>query len=75
MVVRELPPQQPPAELLTCPVTPQGLPETGGAVIPSDWRAAIVRLARSRGAVTDQLTRLIQWHTGTPCPGAASNGD
>lgn len=67
VVVRELPPQEPPAELLACPVAPQGLPETGGAVIPADWRAAIVRLARSRGAMADQLGRLIQWHTGRAC--------
>lgn len=70
VVVREVPAPRPPAELLRCPTAPAGLPETGGAVIPADWRAAIVRLARSRGELADQLARLITFHSGEPCPGA-----
>lgn len=58
----------PPAELTRCPVAPVGLPTTGEAVIPPAWRAGIVRLARSHGALIDQLNRLIAWNTGEPCP-------
>ncbi len=69
MVVRTVR-ETPPAELLRCPVAPLGLPATGEALIPSDWRAAIGRLSRSRGEIADQLSRLIQFHTGAPCPTA-----
>jgi len=60
----------PPAELTRCPTLPVGLPTTGEAVITAEWRAGIIRLARSHGAMFDQLTRLIAWNTGTTCPGA-----
>lgn len=66
VIVREVK-VEPPAELLRCPVAPLGLPNTGSAVIPQDWRAAIIRLAKSRGEVADQLGRLIAWHTGESC--------
>ncbi len=59
--------ETPPAELLRCPVAPVGLPATGEALIPSDWRAAITRLSRSRGEIADHLGRLIAWHTGREC--------
>lgn len=60
--------ETPPAELLRCPAPVQGLPTQGGASIPSDWRAGIRRLAQSRGDLFDQVSRLIQFHTGDPCP-------
>lgn len=63
--------ETPPAELTRCPVPPRGLPRTGEAVIPNDWRAGIGRLAASHGDMLDQLQRLIAWNTGTPCPRAA----
>lgn len=59
--------ETPPAELTRCPVAPAGLPTTGEAVIPPDWRAGIVRLARSHGSLMDQLNRLIAWQTGQDC--------
>lgn len=71
MVVRTVK-ETPPAELLRCPVAPVGLPAQGEAEIPPAWRAAIIRLAKSRTEVADQLVRLIQFHTGRECP---SNGD
>jgi len=60
--------ETPPAELTRCPVLPAGLPTEGQALIPAPWRAGISRLARSHGALLDQLNRLIAWQTGTPCP-------
>lgn len=33
----------------------------------STWRAAIIRLAKSRAEVADQLERLIAWHDGEGC--------
>lgn len=62
--------ETPPAELLRCPAPVAGLPTEGGALIPADWRAGIRRLAKSRGDLFDQVSRLIQFHTGEPCPGA-----
>lgn len=62
--------ETPPSELLRCPLPVGGLPTEGGASIPADWRAGIRRLARSRGDLFDQVSRLIQFHTGEPCPGA-----
>ncbi|WP_338577802.1 hypothetical protein V8J38_02790 [Brevundimonas olei] len=59
--------ETPPAELLRCPAVPLGLPSTGEALIPADWRSAITRLSRSRGEVAGQLARLIAWHTGREC--------
>lgn len=60
--------ETPPAVLLECPTPPRGLPETGEATIPADWRAGIIRLAKYAGDTADQLGRLIQWHTGEACP-------
>lgn len=60
--------ETPPAELLRCPAAVPGLPTEGGASIPADWRAGIRRLAKSRGDLFDQLSRLIQFHTGEACP-------
>lgn len=60
--------ETPPAELLRCPAAVPGLPTDGGAMIPADWRAGIRRLAKSRGDLFDQLSRLIQFHTGEACP-------
>lgn len=57
----------PPAELLRCPVAPVGLPAQGEAAIPPPWRAAIIRLAKSRAEVADQLARLVEWQTGKSC--------
>ena len=62
--------ETPPAELLRCPVATPGLPTDGGAMIPADWRAGIRRLAKSRGDLFDQVSRLIQFHTGEACPTA-----
>jgi hypothetical protein len=64
--------ETPPAELLRCPAAVSGLPTgagatAGGASIPADWRAGIRRLAKSRGDLFDQLSRLIQFHTGEAC--------
>lgn len=59
--------ETPPAELIRCPVAPVGLPAEGEAAIPPAWRAAIIRLAKSRAEVADQLGRLIAWQTGAPC--------
>ncbi len=61
--------ETPPAELLRCPAPVRGLPEQGEAVIPPEWRAGIIRLARALGERGDQLGRLIQWHTGESCAG------
>lgn len=61
--------ETPPAELTRCPVLPRGLPTTGSAQIPEDWRAGIGRLAVSHGRILDQLLRLIAFETGAPCPG------
>ncbi len=69
VVVRDIPAPRPAADLLRCPADVAGVPESGAAVIPADWRAAIIRLARSRGELADQVNRLIQFHTGAPCPG------
>lgn len=55
------------AELLRCPVAVPGLPTDGGASIPADWRTGIRRLAKSRGDLFDQVSRLIQFHTGEAC--------
>ena len=66
VIVREVR-ETPPAELVRCPAAVAGLPTTGEATIPADWRAAIVRMARALGARTDQLNRLIQWHGGEAC--------
>lgn len=60
--------ETPPAELLRCPAAVPGLPTDGGAMIPADWRAGIRRLAKSRGDLFDQVSRLIQFHTGEACP-------
>ena len=60
--------EAPPPELLRCPVAPAGLPTTGEAVIPPKWRNGIIALARSYRGVSDQLGRLIQFHTGEACP-------
>lgn len=60
--------ETPPAELTRCPAPVAGLPTQGGASIPSDWRAGIRRLAQSRGDLFDQVSRLIQFHTGEACP-------
>lgn len=66
VIVREVR-ETPPAELIRCPAAVAGLPTTGEAVIPPEWRAAIVRMARAMKARTDQLDRLIQWHGGEAC--------
>lgn len=66
MVVRTVK-ETPPAELLRCPVAPLGLPAHGEAEMPPAWRAAIIRLAKSRTEVADQLGRLIAWHGGGEC--------
>jgi len=60
--------ETPPSELLRCPAAVPGLPTDGGAMIPADWRAGIRRLAKSRGDLFDQVSRLIQFHTGEACP-------
>jgi hypothetical protein len=59
--------ETPPAELLRCPAAVPGLPTDGGASIPADWRAGIRRMAKSRGDLFDQVSRLIQFHTGEAC--------
>lgn len=69
MVVVQEVRETPPAELLRCPNQVRGLPEEGEAVIPAEWRAAIIGMAAALRARGDQLGRLIQWHTGEGCPG------
>lgn len=61
-------PPPPPAELLRCPTPVRGLPTTGEALIPPDWRAGIVRLATALRGRSDQLARLLAWH-GVECGG------
>jgi len=58
----------PPAELLACPVRPEGFPLDSMATLPRPLRAAAMRLAQSYAEATDQLERLIGWNTGQPCP-------
>ncbi len=60
--------EKPPAELLRCPIAPSGLPREGEATIPPAWRKSIIGLARGYREVNGQLGRLIQFHTGEPCP-------
>lgn len=67
-VVRETPP----ADLLRCPAPVRGLPETGGAIIPADWRAGIIRMSTALGMTTNQLTRLLAWH-GVNCASGPSD--
>lgn len=68
MVVVRTVKETPPAELLRCPAPPSGLPTSGEAVIPPNWRDRIIGLARGYRGVSDQLSRLIQFHTGEACP-------
>lgn len=68
VVVREVR-ETPPAELLRCPAPVRGLPEQGEATIPPGWRAGIIGMAQALRDRSDQLGRLIQWHTGEGCAG------
>ena len=51
----------PPAELLACPVRPEGFPTDTQSAMPEAVRAAIIRLARAFAANSAQLDRLIDW--------------
>jgi hypothetical protein len=57
----------PPAELLACPVTPEGFPADAEAQMPTGVRAAAIRLAQAFRARGDQLVRLIRWHDPEAC--------
>ncbi|MCO8028541.1 hypothetical protein NI454_01100 [Brevundimonas diminuta] len=67
VIVREVK-DTPPAELLRCPPVPAGLPASGEAVIPPAWRTGIIGIAKAYRQSADQLSRLIQFHTGSACP-------
>ena len=62
----------PSAELLVCPVAPEGFPEGAEATMPVPVRFATIRLARAYREVASQLERLIGFETGTPCSAEAS---
>jgi hypothetical protein len=63
-------PKQPPAELLACPVAPEGFPRDASAKMPPAVRFAAIRLASAYAAVASQLRRLIDWNDPTACPEA-----
>lgn len=63
----------PPAELLACPVRPEGFPQDAVATLPRPVRDAAIRLAQGYAEATDQLERLIGWNIGKPCPVENSN--
>lgn len=71
VLVREVR-ETPPAELTRCLVAPRGLPETGEALIPTEWRAAITRLAAAYREAVDRHGRLSAWTTGEACPAATA---
>ena len=58
IAVKEAPP---PADLIACPVAPEGFPTDESATMSAPVRAAAIRLAESYRAVVDQLERLIGW--------------
>lgn len=58
---------EPPSELTRCRAPVEGLPADVVATLPPSMRAGIIRMARELGATTDQLNRLIAWHTGEAC--------
>lgn len=62
------PKDQPPAELLACPVAPAGFPEDATATIPASVRAPAIALAKGYAALTLQLVRLINWTSPRTCP-------
>ena len=66
MVIREVK-DSPPSDLLARPQRPRGLPATGSAQIPPNWRTAIIGLAGAYAHAADQLERLIAWHGGAAC--------
>ncbi len=59
----------PPAELLACPVRPEGFPLDSVATLPKAVREAAMRLAHAYADVTDRLERLIGWHGVDNCGG------
>lgn len=63
----------PPAELLACPVRPEGFPLDSVAQMPKPVREAAIRLAQGYAEATSQLERLIGWNTGHRCPTEADN--
>lgn len=66
VVIRQVK-ETPPSDLTACPSPVMGIPTTGQAQIPAEWRAAIIRLSAALAARTDQLERLIAWNTERPC--------
>ncbi len=56
----------PPADLLTCPVSPAPFPKET-ATIPPAVRAALIGLASAYAQTRDQLLRVIRWHEPTAC--------
>lgn len=58
----------PPADLLVCPVRPEGFPPESVAMMPPAVRFAAIRLATAYAAAVDRLERLIAWETAASCP-------
>lgn len=52
----------PPADLIACPIAPEGFPTDEVAILPPAVRASAIRLAKAYAATASQLTRLID-HT------------
>ncbi|HEX8446288.1 MAG TPA: hypothetical protein VF649_06705 [Sphingomonas sp.] len=63
-------PTRPPAELLACPVAPEGFPRDAEATMPPAVRFAAIRLATAYAALARQLGRLIDWNDPASCPEA-----
>jgi hypothetical protein len=57
----------PSAELLACPVAPEGFPEDKVAQLPPEVRDAAIRLAQAYAAARSQLSRLIDWNSPGAC--------
>lgn len=72
VVAVKVDPPKPPADLLACPEPPRGFPEGSAATIPAPVRSAIVRMAKSLGATSAQLRRLIEWHAPGSCKGSTA---
>lgn len=59
---------KPPADLMACPVPPEGFPLDQVATLPPPVRAAAIRLARAYADAAGQLRRLIDFTDPGTCP-------
>ena len=57
----------PPADLLTCPVSPAPFPTDAAATMPPAVRTALMGLASAYAQTRDQLLRVIRWHEPAAC--------